>query len=47
MTDNSSVPVNELWYTTTDGKTIKGSKLNNPNYERKNHTALRANQGFA
>jgi hypothetical protein len=25
MIDNSLVPANEIWYTTTDGKTIKGS----------------------
>ena len=25
MIDNSLVPANEIWYTTTDGKTIKCS----------------------
>lgn len=24
MIENSLVPANEIWYTTTDGKTIKG-----------------------
>ena len=41
MIENSLVPANEIWYTTTDGKTIKGGM----NMPKKSNTYKKDGKG--